>query len=422
AVTTTPNVVPVAQVDTIDLDYLAPGQSLTFSIGAVSAIYTAGPNGASPTEARDGLIAEINDNPFLAARVTASVGTTSSITLTAAVAGTAYTGTVAAAPASISTQTTQESKLAASLGLTASVTDNKLSISVADGYGLAILDMPADGNRDISIDQFADGVLLTDKKQGFSNLFGFNDFYEMPTGGPVQASTLFASTSVAIEANFQIVTPTGRTTITGNRTLAEIVEQINATQGLDATASLYRLGTQWGIRLSGSDAIAVQNLSGNKVTFDRQELGAAQRIDLVEEIDNRPELIARGRPITTPPQNDTYRLETADGAIAGQMAALFSGTHSFPAVAGLPLVTTTFTQYSAQIAGQIAGQASEAKAEFEFQTDFTALLDQRISAVSEVDIDQELANLIELQNAYSASARVIDTVTQLFDILNSTAR
>lgn len=421
-INTTPNGVPIGQVDTIELDYLAAGQTLTYAIGAVSVVYTAGADGATPTEARDGLIALINDNPFLAARTTAAAATDTSITLTAAVDGVGYAGVITAAPAAIANQTTQDAALATTLGLTASVTDGKLSISVGEGYGLAMLDMPADGGRDIAVNVYADGAAQTDSKQGFSNLFGFHDFFSAPSGGPVHASNLFTTTNKQIQTNFEIITPEGRTTLNGNRTLSEIVEQINSTPGLGATASLYRLGSQWGIRLSGSDEIAVQSLAGNQVSFSRQELGAAERIELSESILNSPEKIARGRPITTPPDSQTYKLETADGAIAGQMAAVFSAGHEFPAVAGLPFVNTTFAQYSAQIAGQIGGQATQARADAEFQSDFTNMLEQRISAQSDVDIDQELAHLIELQNAYAASARVIDTITQLFDILTNTAR
>ena len=46
----------------------------------------------------------------------------------------------------------------------------------------------------------------------------------------------------------------------------------------------------------------------------------------------------------------------------------------------------------------------------------------RRSGVSGVNVDEEMANLILYQNAYSASARVIDVARQMFDTLESIMR
>jgi flagellar hook-associated protein 1 FlgK len=43
--------------------------------------------------------------------------------------------------------------------------------------------------------------------------------------------------------------------------------------------------------------------------------------------------------------------------------------------------------------------------------------DERLSSVSGVNLDEELANTVLFQNAYSASARIITVVSTLFDTL-----
>ena len=58
----------------------------------------------------------------------------------------------------------------------------------------------------------------------------------------------------------------------------------------------------------------------------------------------------------------------------------------------------------------------------EVQELFLSQLNQRISETSGVNIDEELTNMMKLQNAYSAAARVIDTVNQMFEILESMGR
>ena len=106
-VNTTPNTVPGAQVDTVTFDFFAPNQSVSYSIGGFLATFTAGPTGATPQQARDGLVAAINASSGLATLVTAAAGTNSNeLTLTAVTPGSGFTGTADASTVSSSSQTT----------------------------------------------------------------------------------------------------------------------------------------------------------------------------------------------------------------------------------------------------------------------------------------------------------------------------
>ena len=44
-------------------------------------------------------------------------------------------------------------------------------------------------------------------------------------------------------------------------------------------------------------------------------------------------------------------------------------------------------------------------------------LQQRFNNISSVNIDEEMANLLNLQNAYAANARVMSTVKEMLDTL-----
>ena len=44
-------------------------------------------------------------------------------------------------------------------------------------------------------------------------------------------------------------------------------------------------------------------------------------------------------------------------------------------------------------------------------------LQQRFNDGSSVNVDQEMANLLTLQNSYAANARVLSAVKDMFDIL-----
>ncbi len=69
-----------------------------------------------------------------------------------------------------------------------------------------------------------------------------------------------------------------------------------------------------------------------------------------------------------------------------------------------------------------AAQSANATRDAEAQQVVASSLQDRFDAQTGVNIDDELSNLLLLQNAYSANARVITTITQLFDVLMSIGR
>ncbi|SDU24667.1 flagellar hook-associated protein FlgK [Stappia sp. ES.058] len=64
-----------------------------------------------------------------------------------------------------------------------------------------------------------------------------------------------------------------------------------------------------------------------------------------------------------------------------------------------------------------SGRSAQAKATVTGQEVVTANLKSRLDDSSKVSVDQELAQLVQLQNAYAANARVMQVVRELYDIL-----
>lgn len=69
-----------------------------------------------------------------------------------------------------------------------------------------------------------------------------------------------------------------------------------------------------------------------------------------------------------------------------------------------------------------AAQSANATRDAEAQQVVASSLQDRFDAQTGVNIDDEMSNLLLLQNAYSANARVITTIKQLFDVLLSIGR
>jgi flagellar hook-associated protein 1 FlgK len=70
-----------------------------------------------------------------------------------------------------------------------------------------------------------------------------------------------------------------------------------------------------------------------------------------------------------------------------------------------------------QFVGQQGAAADSAKQLADGQNVVLNTLDKKMADASGVNIDDEMAHLLSLQNAYSANARVMSTVNELYKTL-----
>jgi len=100
---------------------------------------------------------------------------------------------------------------------------------------------------------------------------------------------------------------------------------------------------------------------------------------------------------------------------------LVSGQYQFSAAAGVGTSASPFTgtleSFTRQFLAQ-QGQAADAAAQVKQGQDVVLnTLEQKFNASAGVNIDQEMANLLALQNAYAANARVMSVVKDMFQAL-----
>jgi flagellar hook-associated protein 1 FlgK len=77
----------------------------------------------------------------------------------------------------------------------------------------------------------------------------------------------------------------------------------------------------------------------------------------------------------------------------------------------------TFSEFAVNIATSIGSELNAAASQLETTSSAQTLLENQQESVAGVNIDEELTNLIQYQNAYQASARVLSTARQMFDSL-----
>ena len=78
---------------------------------------------------------------------------------------------------------------------------------------------------------------------------------------------------------------------------------------------------------------------------------------------------------------------------------------------------STINVYYQRFVTKIGFDSQRAQALEENQTVQVTALEERREAVSGVSLDEEMANMIQYQNAYAASARFMSSVQEMLDAL-----
>jgi len=156
--------------------------------------------------------------------------------------------------------------------------------------------------------------------------------------------------------------------------------------------------------------------------------GSALNLSVSSRLINNPSLIPTGMlsPSNQPSSgsgtatpNFTYLVAPGDNSISQKLAGLATSEQNFNAIGGMPESTTTMAQYAGQIIAKASNDSTDAtNSANDSQTLLTGFT-QRAQSVSGVNLDQELANTVIYQNAYSASTRVITVVSNMFTDLLS---
>lgn len=152
--------------------------------------------------------------------------------------------------------------------------------------------------------------------------------------------------------------------------------------------------------------------------------GSALNLAVEERLLANPTLITTGSLTRTRQPADpsatplyTYERHISDNAVAQRLAKAGLQTVQFNAAGGLPSGGQTFNGYASQILGLAASNSTTAENNLKNGQILLEGFEQRSDSISGVNLDEELANTVIYQNAYTASARVITVTNQLFEAL-----
>jgi flagellar hook-associated protein 1 FlgK len=272
--------------------------------------------------------------------------------------------------------------------------------------------------------------------QDFSTFFGLNNLIQSNTLTNYNTGLTSASSSgfpAGQTLSFNILNSTGNTvqtvaaTTPAGSTVGDLVSALNTSVSGYGQFSLSSTGQLSFQANSGSNVtLAVssddtQNGAGASVS-QLFGIGAAQQISASTSYSVRSDIAANPNLLQTASLNtsgavNSTVLEPGDTSGADALAQAGGNVTTFLAAGGLPATSASLTNYAAQISGAIANTASAAASASTNAASLANEAQSRLSGAEGVNLDSELVSLTTYQQAYSASARLIQASSDLFNTL-----
>lgn len=326
--------------------------------------------------------------------------------------------------------------------------DGQMAINLGtDELGIAFRDessaIKGSDQKDVTaqIDLDADGTYDRTYK-GFSNLFGLNDYFatapnlaQWDSGFKPANWSMNIPSSVTLQFadSTSLASGLGNTisTITVNPadSLETIRDRINSDPLLQNRISADIIPEGSGKRLriqheTGEDLI-ITELGGRTgieaLGLDWTSTGYAQNMKVSQTLLDDSSRISRGE-MQLDPLTGNYTLASGDNTVIAQLSSLMSSPGSFRPAGALSGSSVSFADYGAAIISRSATAAATTESNLKLQSDLHEALETKQSEVSGVNLDEEMAQLMVYQQTYAASAKVISTTQQLFDVLNDLIR
>jgi flagellar hook-associated protein 1 FlgK len=338
----------------------------------------------------------------------------------------AQTMSVDGGPPSAFTPSTFLTSLNAALGAngSASFTNGALSIQGNGGDGVSIADDPTTPARDAG--------------QGFSQFFGLNDLI-VSAGYPNPATGLQGTDPNGFNAGgvltLNIRDATGAVlrqtsiTTTGAGDMNALLAQLNSSAGvaqygaysLDANGVLTFTPNQPGVTVAvvgdttqrGAGGPSISELFGLNPNVQGFRAGS---------FSIRPDIAANSMNLAMAQLDLTASvgqsaLSVGDSRGGQLLANASSNIVAFNAAGASGAIRATLTNYAAQFSGYIAQSASTATSNQANAQAVANEADKRRASAEGVNLDQELINMTTYQQAYAASARLLQAVNQMFSVL-----
>ncbi len=239
----------------------------------------------------------------------------------------------------------------------------------------------------------------------------------------------------------------------GSYTISNVMGQINLNLGSFANATVSADGPLAISATAATNGIAIVDLGTQTVThtdgsttfsgfsnyFGLNDLfvtpgnvqgdsdaGISALIKVRDDIVSTPSRLSRGAldsNTTAPlPAAGDSAVGPGDNSIIQQLADKFLEELSFAAAGGLALTPSTLAGYGAAVLSANSVAAAVVQNDLAFRDTLSQEIAFRSQSISGVNLDEEMSNLVLYQNTYTATARIITVIRDLFDVLQGILR
>lgn len=320
-----------------------------------------------------------------------------------------------------------------------SVLNSQLGGAATASFSDGVLKLDGSGGNGVAI---ADDATTPSSKggRGFSHWFGMNDlvssstptFYE--TGLTLSSQHGFdAGESLTFRFNDASGARLRDVTVTvpsGTGTMGELLTALNdpitgvgryGSFSLDQSGKLsFKAYSTSGPTMSVVNDATIQDPSGLSMSqlFGLGGTGAtrAGAYSVRSDIQSDPGKLALAQ-LNLSAAAGSPALSTSDGRGALTLGDVGKRNVSFAAAGGASGGVRTLSSYAADFAGEIGGKASAAKTRSETATALATEAESRRTSQEGVNMDEELVNMTTFQQAYNASARLIQASKDMYDVL-----
>jgi len=291
------------------------------------------------------------------------------------------------------------------------------------------VNLAATGTNRITINELTSAVTTGNVTYGMGQFLGLNDFFDSGPDFANYMSDRVASNTAAVglagTLSFDVAGVTTNVAYVVGDSLTDIAASITGTAALGAaniTATVVREGSGYRLEITDADSdnftITDSGTLTSQINLRAGTAGTAQRIAVRQAILQNSGLVAHAESSgASPLAVGAIAVSAGDGTIARSLADAFTSNQTFSVAGGLPQRTTAIASYAAEILSVNANQANAIDSQIITGDSFRVALENQIATISAVNLDEELANIIVLQNAYAASARLTSVISDMLDIL-----
>ena len=314
-------------------------------------------------------------------------------------------------------------------------TTNKLDINLnTPAINLSFRDETATTNgstlEDAVIAFNANAAGPTDETvNGFSNFFGFNDFFVDNLAENIYESNVLVSTFTASASALTFSDASGNLngsplTVAAGTSLEDLATLITNSV-TDVTATIVTDGSGVRLRIShdNGSSMTVTQASGNTFLTDINlhlaDVRVAGTLNVRADIASTPAKLSTGAVLWDADRGAAgeYFMSIGENSVIDALAEAFSASNQFDTAGGLATAKTTFAEFAGKIVSENARLAATNESSIDRQRSLTESLQFKSDSVRGVNLDEELSNLIIFEQGFAAAARVISVIQRMFETL-----